>query len=520
MVMLLALGACKKEENAAAPALTAQDVFITSVQAQRINMVYKLSRLGYKETGVIYYAKDQPSEQHKVPAIRRNEQFELSLQNLKPNSEYSFKIYITTNEAVKNEDKEYGFKTLSDKSLKFNLQINSSEVVLQGGKFSIDLEGDYLNELNLSELQIRVNNQAATVSYPVRMEGHRYKLTISGLSQGDVAGHLITASYREETLLEHYIPVKNTVGRYLLAAKKVNLPPGWYSVYKDNLYSFFQGKVLRWDPAAHRMVTVRTFEDGYVWDNTPCFEFDNQMFFVPSSKAIYPDPNDLSKYQQFLNIISYSPETNSFQEYPLLDRMYGEADLTIETSQFFIHKSELYLAFTLVDLSGQYTNRPITRTNFIYKYNKSGKRFDPLSGFKTDIISYHFTSINNQIYLIGLVPVTDQGFQLAATFGAFKVSDTFGVQPIYTAGTLTKAVKFPLKGIAKVNDKILIVSAPGDFKVFDPITRTLHEVYVNPGMSGYYYSGLFTYKNVLHINTDAGFTSQAIYELSISKENN
>jgi hypothetical protein len=518
MIFMLILWSCKKEENPASTEIKVQDVYITSVQAQRVDIVYKLSHLGYKETGVIYFPKDRPTEQHTAIAIRKNDQFNLSLNNLDPNTEYVLKVYHKTNQGEKKDEEEFVVKTLSATSLKFNLEISNSEVAIHDGRFKIEIEGDYLNELNLSELNIKVNDKAASIAYPVQIAAQRYKMTISGQAQWGVSGHLVTASYREEEILAHYIPIKSDAERYVLNAKAVNLPPGWYSAYKNKLYSFIDEQVLRWDEANYRMVTLRSFEEGFIWGNTPCFEFDNQMFFVPSQKGNYPDPKNPSKYERYLEVVSYSPEGNIFNDFPLLDRTYDK-ELTIETSQFFVHKSEMYLAFTLADMSAQYANKPITRTNLIYKYNRSRKQFEYVSGLNTDILSYHFTSINNQIYLIGLVPVTDQGFQLTSTFGAFKVSDAFDLEPIYTEGTLTKPIKFPLKGIAKIDDKILIVAAIGDFKIFDPINRVLHQVNVSQGLSGQYYNGLFTYNNMLHINIDAGFTSQMIYELSVSKEN-
>lgn len=406
MVILIALCSCKKEEEPTGNKITAQDVYVTAVHAQRVGLTYKLSQLGYKETGVIYFPKDQPAEQHRVAAIRKDGQFLLSLQNLKPNTVYKFKVYYTTNEGEKLEAHEYTVTTLSLASLKFNLEVKNFEVSANDGNFSIDLEGDYLNELNLSALQLFVNEKAVKIAYPVRLTGDRYQMNIKGQSALSVSGHLITATYMEQEILAHYIPVQSNSDRYILNAKAVNLPAGWYSVYKDNLYSFFEEKVLRWDPISHRMVTLRTFEEGFVWGNTPCFEFDNQMFFVPAPKARYLNPKDPSIFEKYLAVVSYSPEANNFDEYVLPNRMFEEADLSISSSQFFIHKSELYLALTLVDLSGQFANRPTPRTHFIYKYDRSQKKFNYISGLKTDILSQHFSSIDNQMYLVGLVHVT------------------------------------------------------------------------------------------------------------------
>jgi hypothetical protein len=520
MIVFLALWSCKKDDNRASIEIAARDVYITSVQARRVDIVYKLSNLGYKETGVSYYSKDRPAEQHNVIAIRKDEQFKLSLQNLEPNTEYGFKVYYKTNEGEKKDEKEFVVKTLSATSLKFNLQINSTEVVINDSKFEIEIEGDYLSEINLSELKINVNYEPASISYPIRIAGQRYKMAISGQSKLGLSGHLITASYKDEEILSHYIPAKGNAGGYMLTAKAVNMPHGWYSVYKNTLYSFFEEKVLRWDVAENRLVTLRSFDHGFVWGNIPCFEFDNQMFFVPFERTIVPDPTNINKYEHYPEIVSYSPEANMFNAYPLLDRKYEEANLTVESGQYFIHQSEMYLAFTLSDLTIQLGNKPRVRTNFIYKYNRSRKQFEYQRELKTDILSYHFTSINNQLYLVGLIPVTDQGFKLSATFGAFKVSDTFDLEQIYTAGTLASPIKFLLKGIAHVDNKILIVANVRDFMIFDPINRVLHQVNVLPGIPGDYYNGLFTYNNMLHINIDAGFTSQAFYELTVSKDKN
>jgi hypothetical protein len=519
ILLVLILWSCKKEAQLTSNDIAVQDLYVTSVQGQRVDIVYKLSQLGYKETGVVFYPRDKPDEQRKVVAIRKDEQFNLSLMHLEPMKEYGFKVYYQTEGGEQIIEKEHIVKTLSATSLKFKLEIGSSELIIKDGKYQILLEGDFLNELNLSALNIYVNDEPATVNYPIRIAGQRYSMLISGKAMSDVSGHLITAFYKEDEIFSHYIPVKTGKDNYTIRGKAVNLLPGWYSVYKNDLYSFIDEKVLRWDETNHRMVTLRAFKEGYVWGNKPCFEFDNQMFFPPQTRAKYTDPEDPNKFDRFLEVVSYSPESNSFNGYTVDEPKYPQKDLSVENSQFFVHKSEMYMAFTLVDLSGQFANQPIIRTNFVYKYNKSRKQFQYVSGLKTDILSYHFTSINNQMYLVGLVPVTDQGFQLSATFGAYKVSDTFVLESIFTAGTLTKPLKFAVKGIATVDGNILIVSSMDDYKIFDPLKRTLHQVGTDGVLSGQYFNGLFTYKNILHINADAGFTNQRIYELSVKKGN-
>lgn len=519
LLVFLSLWSCKKDENKSSAKIAVQDVYITSVKTQRVDIVYKLSQLGYKETGVVYYPKDRSMEQQTVAAIREDEQLKLSLQNLEPNTEYGFRVYYKTNQGETKDEKEFVVKTLSATSLKFNLEINSTEVAIHNSRFEIDIEGDHLNELNLSELKINVNFEPASFAYPVRIAGQRYKMTISGEAKSGFSGHLITASYREEDIFAHHIsPI--SIGEYTLTAREVNLPDGRYSVYKNTLYSFVDKQVLRWDATSHRLVTLRGFDEGYVWGNKPCFEFDNQLFFVPFQRTIAPDPKDPNKYEHYFDVVSYSPEANVFNDFALLEGTYDVEGLTAEFSQYFVHKSEMYLAFTLTNLSDQLIHKPIKRTNFIYKYNRSNKKFEYVNGLKTDILSYHFTSINNQMYLVGLVPLTDQGFKLSATFGAFKVSDTFELESIYTAGTLASPIKFPLNGITNVDDKILIAADIGVFKIFDPIKRVLNQVNVPMGLPGEYYNGLFTYNNMLHINIDAGFTSQTYYELTVSKETN
>jgi CRISPR/Cas system CSM-associated protein Csm3 (group 7 of RAMP superfamily) len=87
--------ACKKQEDPAAKEIIIQDVFITDVNAERINITYKLSDLGYKETGITFYKKDNPAEQRTVLSIRKNDQFMVSMQNLEPGTEYGFKVYYT-----------------------------------------------------------------------------------------------------------------------------------------------------------------------------------------------------------------------------------------------------------------------------------------------------------------------------------------------------------------------------------------------------------------------------------------
>jgi hypothetical protein len=505
--------ACKKQEDPAAKEIIIQDVFITDVNAERINITYKLSDLGYKETGITFYKKDNPAEQRTVLSIRKNDQFMVSMQNLEPGTEYGFKVYYTMENLDKKQDKEYIVKTLSAASLRFKMEIKRSELMVQNGEYNLVVEGEHLNELNLSELVVKVNAEPARIDYPVLVSGNSYQMTISGTTQAEQTAYSVMVYYKEQEILAQYLPAKTTGPRYFISHNLTDLPSGNLSVINNELFTFREQEVLHWDNGGQRFVPIATYDDGMVYENMQTFSFDNQIFFPAGGKDYFPNPKDVNNYVGYPAVVSFVPGTAKFETYHFKDKQYERDYLFYENSQYFIHKNQLYLAFSLVDYSGQYANKPTIRKNFVYKYNQQKKQFEFVDDLNTDILSYRFTSIDNQLYVVGLLPVVDQGYKLTATLGVLKVSDTFGLQEIFRSGTVSKPQNLKIGCVSNVDGKILIVSALNDYKIFDPTERKLYDVTLKNNIPEEFLYGLFTYHNTLHLNS--GYEK---YELSVSKE--
>ena len=115
---------CKKQTEVK-PEINVEQVVIELVKSNRIDINYKLSHLGYQETGVSYYKKSEPAKIIKVNAIRQNGILKLSLQNLEVNTEYVFNVFFKQDNIEKNNTKEYEVKTLTKESDNYELKIKN-----------------------------------------------------------------------------------------------------------------------------------------------------------------------------------------------------------------------------------------------------------------------------------------------------------------------------------------------------------------------------------------------------------
>ena len=508
---------CKKQTEIK-PEINVEQVIIELVKSNRIDINYKLSHLGYQETGVSYYKKSEPAKIIKVNAIRQDGVLKLSLQNLEVNTEYVFNVFFKQDNIEKNNTKAYEVKTLSKESANYALKINSASISYdEEGNFTTEIEGDNLNNLNLKELEIKVNSEKVSFGYPILVAGSKYKIVIQGKVNPTNGDKQISCIYQGKEVHFQSVPFKYEGERYFLTKTPTSLRGYFTSVFNNELYYFLEKEIFRWNGPEQKLVLVGNIQDYTLPPNSVGFQFDEQLFFRATAKTTWPNQNDLTDAYNHPEAYSYQVGTGKWTTFPFLSQIYPKKTRIFRSANYFVHKNELYLTYSLTDDQLAYPGTFIKTDNFLYRYNKATKKFDTATNLNTEIIHYHFNSINNQLYLIGLVPVYDQGLKLSATFTVFKVSDTFTLEEIYKGGTVTDPLTIIPKYTAVYDQKILIGISDQEFLLFDPSSKILSKVYLNNQPINTYFDGFFTYNNKLHLGTDLLFTSQKVYEISVIK---
>lgn len=510
---------CTKNKDLVDSEIRAQEVYIEWIQSNRIELNYKLSNLGYEETGVSYYKKSEPSKVNDIKAVRLDGVLKLSLENLEPNTSYVFNIFFTRNNVKKTDTKEYTFITLSSELAKFGLRVANSVINYDHeGKFSAELEGENLQNLNLSDLDIRVNTNTVRIAYPVLVANNRYKIVISGTVNAENGNYAITGTYQGKQILLQSVPFVFDGDRWWLSYKSTNLRGMTSSLFNGSLYYFFDSQVYKWNDSEQRLQSLGQLQSGTIMGNISGTQFDGQIFFPVGHKSYYPNPNDNSDFEYYPEAYAYVPATDKWNSFSFKTDVTWKGQLRIENNNYFIHRDNLYLTYSLVNGTSADPNSPYVNKNYIFLYSKETKIFSKKIELPAELINYQLISINNQLYLIGLTPIIDQGFKVSATLSVFKVSDEdFKLEEIYRGGTIHQPITLVVKGVIEYDKKILIAASLYDFYLFDPVEKTLLNVYLKNDINQMYFGGLFYYNNKLHLNADLGFTSQRIYEISIAK---
>lgn len=521
--LLLLFFSCKKSELVD-PIITAEQVYVISVTADRVDINYKLSNLGYQETGISYFKKSDPKNVYKIKAIRKDGILQLSMQSLDPNTEYVFKIFYKQNGEDKSDAKEHLVKTLSLVSTNFFLAINENTVIhATQGKFEAEIEGRNLQNLNLIDFEISVNNVPLKSEYPILINDNKYKIRLNGILPIPQNGvYSFTAKYQGNQVLFKNVIVDYSFEAYFLSYKAVNLRNSMASVFNNDLYYFIGENVLKWNNIEERMEIVgAAVKDLYftIGTNKPGIQFENQLFFTPNVASYNPSASGPSDYYTLVEAYAFQPNSNQWQVFSLKENNLDNRKRDIQSQNLFIHNNELYFTYTLLDDRLSNPQLEAKSENYLYRYNKAAKQFQKISNVEKEIRNYHFVSIKNQLYLMGLVPVYDQGFKMGVTFCIYKINDqTFEVQEVYRKGDVRGPFIIYPKSVIEYDGQALIINAVNEFLLFNADDYKLSPVNLKNPPSHSYFGGTFIYNGQLHLNADVGSTSGKIYEISIKKE--
>ena len=518
--LLLLFISCKKKELVD-PSIAVEQVYVTAVTADRIDMNYKLSHLGYQETGISYYKQTSPQDIRKVKAIRKEGNLLLSIQSLEENTEYVFKVFYVQNNVEKFDGKEHKVKTLSLAAANYLLTINDSKIVHnERNEFEVEIEGVNLQNLNLIDLEVRVNNVPLQSSYPVLIDNKKYKLKLSGtLPIPQNGNYFFSAKYQEAQIL-HQNVIFYVSETYFLSQKAVNLRNNFASVFNNRLFYFVGNDVLRWNEAEERLQVIGSTLVGrsYIGSSIPGHQFEDQLFF--SSDVISYEPLTVNVPEfTLVETYGYNPSSNQWQIFSIKESNLNNKKKIIESQNFFIHNDQLYFTYALRDDPLSNPQGDLKYDSYFYRYDALTKQFQKLGGINTEIQNYHLVSVKNNLYLLGLIPVSDQGFKIGFTFCVYKVNDqTFQLEEVYRKGDFRSPYAIRPKSVIEYEGSALIINAVNEFLLFDTEEKKLVPVNIKNPTSHMYFGGTFVYNSQLHLNADVGFTSGKIYEISINKE--
>jgi len=493
-----------------------KDLYIERITATEIVISYKLSNLGYQETGISFSRKNDTQQLRNVKAIRVDNVLRVTLQGLDADTEYILNVFHKQNGANIIDEKEYPVKTLSAALAKYDLNIADSSINLnEDGSFIAEIQGKNLRDLNLAYLSIRVNNKPVQLDYPVKISDDEYRIRIKGTVQPVNNTFVFEGSYYEKEILFLISPYLSNNKKYSLHYAPTNLMGRYVSVFDNKLYYFLDKKILRWDEIDERLHEVGDFgeDQKFTIGNSMGIQFDGQIFFKAFEANIW-HTNDVADYSSYPEVRSWSPENGSWQVFPFKEEMYLPNTRAIAYSHLFIHKGELYLAYSLHDIHQQGLPRI---DDLVYHYDRSSKNFRKVQKIKNRLKDYRFVSLNGQLYLFGSVPIYDQGLEMASTLAAYKVNDSnFELEEIYRGGTIYEPVSFTIKDAIAYEQKILLGQSLTELMLFDPSNLQMSKV--NTGsVSHSVFGNFFIYNNKFHLNEDLNISTQKIYEFSITE---
>lgn len=513
---------CKKDSNTPQE-IDVEDFYVIGVTSDKIILSYKLNQLGYLETGVTVSKENDQSELDRINALRVNDEFQLSVQNLQPNTGYIIQVFWKTVDGDKKATKKYKLKTLSAISDKYNFKVRDTAIVLnQLREFSIFIDGDNLNNLNLTNLKVRVNNTQLTFGYPKLITGSKYELELKGkldASVGSVGS--VVLSYENNEIFFQRVSLSQSSSddeSYALFYKRELLPRFWASVYKNSLYYFLNNEVLLWNNAEERLVEVGTGKMGrsdQIGSTTPGLEFGDQLFFIPEQISYLLDSKSRT-YAMSPEVTSYAPKEDKWTSYSFKEYVYLEFH-NLDNPQYFIQNNELFLIYGLSDDFNSIPNAKFKSKIYLFHYNKSIKKFESVPVPQYALLNYRFISIENQLYAVGLAPVYDQGFELSKTFCVYKVNmQNFELVEIYRAGTKYNSLFFFPKHVIEYNGNILIGVDVNVFYLFELKNNKLFPVKIPIPLSNGYLGNFFRYDDKLYLSTSIGFIEGKNYEISLN----
>ncbi len=511
--LLVLLFACKKQLIDANIAV--ENVEVSMIRSNGVDITYKLSSLGYQETGVMFSKKSNPNNPIYINALRENGVLKLTLQNLEPNTEYIYKVFYIQSNERKFGIKEYTVKTLVKEAEIFDLHVVNNVVNYEeDGSFTMYIDGENLNNLNLSELEIRLTNvQIFSFDYPILLQDNKYRFVLKDKVVQHDGPYIITATYRGVEILNQTVPFIYDGDRYWITFEQTNLPGYYTSSFNNELYYFYANKVHKWNGTQQRSVFISNVPYEGLQHDAIGLQYGNQLFFTIQMRVAWPNPNDISEVIYYPEAYAYEVSTNKWTAFSFMSQVYENANRMIKNARNFIFKDKLYLIYSLENQFPSSSGNDLNRKSYLYRYNKVNKQFESVANFDINIVHYSFVSIDDQLYLCGMVPVYDQGLIVSGTFAIYKVDDNFDMIEVYRGGTEKNPQIVFGNNVVAYDGKILIAASVNEFLLFDPNSKQLFPVYQKNHLGGFNFNGFFIYNNKVHVNP----VSEKIHELSIHR---
>jgi len=511
---------CKKDKSLENTDIKISEAYVAWIQSDQVDLSFRLSRLGYQETGVSYHQKNKPEQVFEVKAIRNDESLNLSLQNLLPATEYVYQFFFVEKGNKKKDEKVYTVTTLSARAAQFSLDVTAPQIYYdQDGHFNFEIEAENLQDMNLADLSITVNDHPVKMNYPQLVSGRRYKIKLEGsLYAGQYNYANIKGTYKSVLILLKSLPLNFDGERYWISHEKTGMPPMIPTIFGNELYYFYENEVHKWNAAEERLDVVGKKDNVGLMDYTAGTEFDSKIFFPARFSYDFLDPKTYTGAYYFPVVSTYSPEHRLWSEVQFSQNMRWNDSRNPENNRYFIHKNKLYLSYLSILSAAAPPGHSQLRKLYLHEYNAVTKSFQDPIDLKLDIMDQYFFSVNNQMYLMGWVALEDQGFVVGTTLVVYKVSETdFSLEKIFAGGTVNNPMDDLGRQFVQYGDGVLIYTINKNLYFFDLLKLQLSAVNFRNSGTEANIRGFFNYNNNLYgygfFNTD----QQRVYKLSITK---
>lgn len=510
MICCITLAGCERDTAIITPEV--EELSVVSIRDTEVAVKYRLSKLGYAESGVTYSTKEEPNKQKRVKAIRQDDEFYLELNQLDPETTYSLQVYFVVDEQITLSSQMIEVTTTAPFPETFSIEWKETEVSYdEMGNYNTSFHGNNLNNINLKDLIISLDGQEAEVDYPQLQPDGKYSIKVSGTYLGYDGENTFSVTYKNEPIMYQAVKLAYSGSADILTIKKTNLPNQLASSALGRLYYFEENAVTRYDEEKLRFENVADipFQAGVFAKRS--LTVGSKIFLANQPVTHNPiesgDFNGKEMYSQM-----YDVETKRFSVYYYGLHNWPTAHDYVHGT-LFSHNGNVYQAYTLSDhVNGAPTMPSPKITNYIARYNQNNDEFEDLLTFTNTVLQYQFVSVNSQLYAIGQVDNIDQGLKIGSTLAVFKVNEqNFELTELTRIGNKNNTFHHAPADATAYHNDILIAITPGFYFLFDTEKNNLDKIITRESIGDLYFNGFLKHKEKFYINTGV------VYEISIGK---
>ncbi|HLS37662.1 MAG TPA: hypothetical protein VK023_05270 [Sphingobacterium bovisgrunnientis] len=516
LLSFLFLG-CKTEYIKLVPEVQNEEIQL--VRDNKITLQYNLSELGYSESGVKYFEKENPNNSQTVKAIRKGENFYVELVNLTAKTTYKLQVYYIFEGQTLVSENLLEVTTTSKFPNNFTIDLKDTEINYGDlGEFSFTIEGDNLHNINLKDLQIYLNrtmyisSSKLQMSYPEKLANGKYCIKVSGYyEQGWDNQETILITFKQQPILVKSVNFKYKGQLWELQATRTNILSRYFVSYQDQFYNFNGQHVSKFDELSNSFENIANihYSIGVLSDKSVVV--GDKIFFInmPYSNEgneIYSQSFDF-KRQEFK--VYYYGKHNWFTAHEY------------EHSDVFVHNGIVYQAYTIKDFVNGMPTMPVPKVvNYVARYNAYQDNFEDFTTFDNTVSLFKFISFKGELYAFGMADVEVQGYAIGKTLAVYKVNPAnFELNEIIRIGDEYAPYPISVRQLLEYDGKILLTFGPNSHVFYNPTTHSFQKIFMRNMLNYIRFHDIIKHKGKYYLFADHNSTSGSVYEITIKKPN-